>query len=80
MGCQCVCVADGPEALAAAMGSISKCSTLLASDHKEYDIIFCDIHMPHVSGEQVARMIRSTTNPNQSTPSESLKAGLGEER
>lgn len=36
----------------------------------KYDVIFCDIHMPFVNGEQVARMLRSTTNPNQGTPSE----------
>jgi serine/threonine-protein kinase RIM15 len=59
MGCECVCVQDGPEALAAAMGSI------------KYDVIICDIHMPFVTGEQVARMLRSTANPNQDTPSES---------
>jgi len=34
-------------------------------------VIICDIHMPVVSGEQVARMIRSTNNHNQNTPSES---------
>jgi serine/threonine-protein kinase RIM15 len=56
MGCECVCVQDGPEALAAAMGSI------------KYDVIICDIHMPFVTGEQVARMLRSTANPNQDTP------------
>ena len=32
-------------------------------------MIICDIHMPVVSGEQVARMIRSTNNHNQNTPS-----------
>ncbi|BEI87152.1 hypothetical protein CcaverHIS002_0704980 [Cutaneotrichosporon cavernicola] len=56
MGCECVCVKDGPGALAAAMGSI------------KYDVIICDMHMPFVSGEQVARMLRSTANPNQDTP------------
>ena len=34
-----------------------------------FDVIICDIHMPVVSGEQVARMIRSTNNHNQNTPS-----------
>jgi serine/threonine-protein kinase RIM15 len=29
------------------------------------------MHMPVVGGEQVARMIRSTTNPNQNSPSTS---------
>jgi len=56
MGCRCVCVEDGPQALAATMGAI------------KFDVIFCDIHMPVVSGEQVARMIRSTNNHNQNTP------------
>jgi CheY-like chemotaxis protein len=35
-------------------------------------VIICDIHMPVVSGEQVARMIRSTNNHNQNTPSKSF--------
>lgn len=35
----------------------------------EFDVIICDIHMPVVNGEQVARMIRSTNNHNQNTPS-----------
>ncbi|KAK4684867.1 serine/threonine-protein kinase RIM15, partial [Tremellales sp. Uapishka_1] len=57
MGCRCICVEDGPQALAATMGSI------------RFDVIICDIHMPVVNGEQVARMIRSTNNHNQNTPS-----------
>lgn len=34
----------------------------------EFDVIFLDMHMPFVTGEQVARMIRSTMNPNQNCP------------
>lgn len=56
MGCRCVCVDDGAEALAATMGSI------------RFDVIICDLVMPNVSGEEVARMIRSTNNPNFNTP------------
>lgn len=56
MGCRCVCVNDGAEALAATMGSI------------RFDVIICDLVMPNVSGEEVARMIRSTNNTNVSTP------------
>ncbi|WVQ71287.1 hypothetical protein IAR50_000813 [Cryptococcus sp. DSM 104548] len=56
MGCRCICVDDGPGALAATMGNI------------KFDVIVCDIHMPVVNGEQVARMIRSTSNQNQDTP------------
>ncbi|ORX34130.1 hypothetical protein BD324DRAFT_584008 [Kockovaella imperatae] len=56
MGCRCICVEDGPQALAATMGSI------------HFDLIIVDIHMPLVTGEQVARMIRSTANQNQNTP------------
>ncbi|EIW72823.1 hypothetical protein TREMEDRAFT_25150 [Tremella mesenterica DSM 1558] len=56
MGCRCICVEDGSQALAATMGSI------------RFDVIICDIHMPVVTGEQVARMIRSTNNPNHNTP------------
>ncbi|KAJ9107593.1 hypothetical protein QFC21_001052 [Naganishia friedmannii] len=56
MGCRCVCVNDGAEALAATMGTI------------QFDVIICDLVMPNVSGEEVARMIRSTNNPNVNTP------------
>ncbi|KAL1405187.1 rim15, signal transduction response regulator [Vanrija albida] len=56
MGCRCVCAHDGSDALAQTMGSI------------KFDLILCDIHMPYISGEQVARMIRSTNNHNQNTP------------
>lgn len=56
MGCRCVCVDDGAEALAATMGSI------------RFDVIICDLVMPNVSGEEVARMIRSTNGPNVNTP------------
>lgn len=56
MGCRCVCVDDGAEALAATMGSI------------RFDVIICDLVMPNVTGEEVARMIRSTNNPNVNTP------------
>lgn len=58
MGCRCVCVADGAEALAASMSDI------------RFDLIFLDLVIPNVSGEEVARMIRSTNNPNVNTPSE----------
>ena len=75
MGCRCICVEDGPQALAAVMGTIRKYSS--SSGRSElthtpgFDVIICDIHIPVVSGEQVARMIRSTNNHNQNTPSES---------
>lgn len=42
---------------------------LVAKLTSGFDVIICDIHMPVVSGEQVARMIRSTNNHNQNTPS-----------
>lgn len=41
-------------------------------NHSGFDVIICDIHIPVVNGEQVARMIRSTNNHNQLTPSELL--------
>lgn len=56
LGCRCVCVENGPQALAATMGAI------------HFDVIMCDIQMPIVSGEQVARMIRSSNGHNQNTP------------
>lgn len=79
MGCRCVCVNDGAEALAASMGTIREHtgrgssleftrSLRLAAG---FDIIITDLVMPNVTGEEVARMIRSTTNPNFDTPSKS---------
>jgi len=56
MGCRCVSVNDGAEALAAAMADI------------RFDVIILDLMMPNVTGEEVARMVRSTQNVNVETP------------
>jgi len=56
MGCRCVSVNDGAEALAAAMADI------------RFDVIILDLMMPNITGDEVARMIRSTHNANLSTP------------
>ncbi|KAL7423549.1 rim15, signal transduction response regulator [Cryptotrichosporon argae] len=56
MGCRCTCVEDGATAVAAAVGN------------QKFDLIICDLMMPAVNGEQVARMIRSTANNNANTP------------
>lgn len=70
---------DGPQTLAATMGSIRESDGLYSGllqrkrvelNETGFDVIFCDMHMPVVNGEQVARMIRSTNNHNQNTPSE----------
>ena len=82
MGCRCVCVNDGAEALAASMGTIRKLllpskqihsclASLPETSLPGFDIIITDLVMPNVTGEEVARMIRSTTNPNFDTPSRS---------
>ncbi|KAI9094685.1 hypothetical protein DFS34DRAFT_239523 [Phlyctochytrium arcticum] len=56
LGCRCVIVRNGAEAIRCAMGEV------------KFDVIFMDIRMPIVDGETAARMIKSTTNVNQTTP------------
>ncbi|KAJ3193079.1 hypothetical protein HK101_005436, partial [Irineochytrium annulatum] len=56
MGCRCVVVRNGAEALRCAMGQV------------KFDVIFMDLRMPIVDGETAARMIKSTKNINDTTP------------
>ncbi|KAI0071087.1 hypothetical protein K474DRAFT_1712758 [Panus rudis PR-1116 ss-1] len=56
LGCRCVVVADGSEAISVAMGDI------------KFDCILMDLHMPILDGEGAARYIKTTNNKNQSTP------------
>jgi len=65
LGCRCVVVADGSEAISVAMGDI------------KFDCILMDLHMPIVDGEGAARYIKSTNNKNASTPIIAVSAYSG---
>ncbi|VDB90147.1 unnamed protein product [Peniophora sp. CBMAI 1063] len=65
LGCRCVVVADGAEAVGVALGDI------------KFDCILMDLHMPVVDGENAARYIKSTNNKNTSTPIVAVSAYSG---
>lgn len=65
LGCRCVVVADGSEAISVAMGDI------------KFDCILMDIHMPVLDGEGAARYIKSTNSKNTSTPIIAVSAYSG---
>ncbi|KAJ1028772.1 hypothetical protein NDA16_001937 [Ustilago loliicola] len=56
LGCRCTAVRDGAEAVRLAMG-----------DHK-FAVMFIDVTLPIVGGEDVTRMVKSTRNVNSTTP------------
>lgn len=56
LGCRCVVVADGSEAISVAMGDI------------KFDCILMDLYMPMLDGESAARYIKSTNSKNTNTP------------
>ncbi|KAI8141200.1 hypothetical protein BJV82DRAFT_619670 [Fennellomyces sp. T-0311] len=56
LGCRCVIVRNGAQAIRCAMGDV------------QFDLIFMDIRMPIIDGDAAARMIKSTHNINQNTP------------
>jgi len=62
MGCRCVLVHDGAEAISVALGDI------------KFDCIFMDYHMPIMDGETAARYIKNTNNKNTNTPIISVSA------
>ncbi|KAI6047447.1 RIM15, signal transduction response regulator [Pisolithus marmoratus] len=55
LGCRCVVVADGTEAISVAMGDI------------KFDCILMDLYMPALDGENAARFIKMTKSKNSST-------------
>ncbi|THV08389.1 hypothetical protein K435DRAFT_847256 [Dendrothele bispora CBS 962.96] len=65
LGCRCVVVADGSEAISVAMGDI------------KFDCILMDIHMPVLDGEGAARYIKSTNSKNTNTPIIAVSAYSG---
>ncbi|PWW76849.1 hypothetical protein C7212DRAFT_190564 [Tuber magnatum] len=54
--CRTICVDNGAEAMRYAMGEV------------KFDIILMEFKLPQINGEDVARMIRSSRNPNSNTP------------
>ncbi|GLB33957.1 putative cheY-homologous receiver domain containing protein [Lyophyllum shimeji] len=65
LGCRCVVVADGSEAISVAMGDI------------KFDCILMDLQMPVLDGEGAARYIRSTNSKNTNTPIIAISAYSG---
>ncbi|KAI0030720.1 hypothetical protein K488DRAFT_53668 [Vararia minispora EC-137] len=65
LGCRCVVVVDGSEAISVALGDI------------KFDCILMDLHMPVVDGESAARYIKSTNNKNTRTPIIAVSAYSG---
>ncbi|KIM25538.1 hypothetical protein M408DRAFT_26090 [Serendipita vermifera MAFF 305830] len=67
LGCHCIMVTDGAEAISTAHGNI------------KFDLILMDHHMPVVDGEPAARYIKSTNNLNKNTPIVAVSAYVGED-
>ncbi|KDQ29312.1 Serine/threonine protein kinase RIM15 [Pleurotus ostreatus PC15] len=65
LGCRCVVVADGSEAISVAMGDI------------KFDVILMDLQMPVLDGEGAARYIKSTNGRNANTPIIAVSAYSG---
>lgn len=65
LGCRCVVVADGSEAISVAMGDI------------KFDCILMDLQMPVLDGEGAARYIKSTNSKNTNTPIIAVSAYSG---
>ncbi|KAF8631556.1 hypothetical protein AX15_002310 [Amanita polypyramis BW_CC] len=65
LGCRCVVVSDGSEAISVAMGDI------------KFDCILMDLYMPVLDGESAARYIKSTNGKNANTPIIAVSAYSG---
>ncbi|OAA64327.1 serine/threonine-protein kinase [Niveomyces insectorum RCEF 264] len=64
--CRTISATSGPEAVRYAMSDI------------KFDIVFMEYRLPQISGADVARMIRDTTNTNSHTPIVAITAYLKE--
>ncbi|PWN51516.1 hypothetical protein IE53DRAFT_47622 [Violaceomyces palustris] len=62
VGCRCTAVRNGAEAVRLAMGET------------KFAVLFVDVTLPIVNGQDVARMIKSTRNVNSATPIVALAA------
>ncbi|EFI27681.1 AGC/NDR protein kinase [Coprinopsis cinerea okayama7 len=65
LGCRCIVVSDGSEAISVAMGDI------------KFDCILMDLQMPVLDGEGAARYIKSTNGKNTNTPIIAVSAYSG---
>lgn len=64
--CRTISASNGPEAVRYSMSDI------------KFDVIFMEFKLPHISGADVARMIRETKNANSHTPIVAITAYLKE--
>ena len=52
---------------------------LLLMNQQEFDVILMDVHMPDMSGHDVARMLRAKPGRNQMTPVIAVTGGVSED-
>ncbi|KIM25541.1 hypothetical protein M408DRAFT_207972 [Serendipita vermifera MAFF 305830] len=67
LGCRCIMVANGAEAIGMAHGDT------------KFDLILMNYRMPVMDGESAARYIKSTDNLNKSTPIVAVSANVGQD-
>ena len=52
---------------------------LLLMSQQTFDVVLMDVHMPDMSGHDVARVLRAQSGPNQTTPIIAVTGGVSEE-